>query len=101
MEFDITSLGLDMGIILGIIFIGQFVKKFLSKCNIPTKHKKWFIFMPLGLSLLAALVATRPLAVQDFFKNLIVYTGASSYIYNGRKLFLKEEIKDETKTKEV
>ena len=78
---DLMSFGADVGVVAGIIALSQIIKKL-----IPEKYKKYLVIVPLILYILISFVITQPLEIQTYFKNVIIYTGAASWIYNGRKI---------------
>ena len=67
MDFNIASFGVNLGIVLGIIFLSQMIKMILSKTKIENKIKKYYVLLPLVLSILGALASTTPLTIQKYF----------------------------------
>lgn len=90
MDLNLASLGADIGIVVGIIFLCQMIKRGFKGSKIEPKLKRFFVFLPLVLSTVAAAVVTKPMVLQDYFFNIILYTGTSSWLHNGKKLFLKQ-----------
>lgn len=77
----VERIGLDVGLVLGIIGITWLVKK-----NIP-QVKAWVVFIPLILGVVAAFAAT-PILVEGkiqvaaLTKSIFAYAGGASILYN-------------------
>ena len=84
MEFSLPAIGVNSGLVFGIIFLTQTLKS-LDKKN---KFKKFYIFLPLVLGVAAAFLTTKPLDVQGIVTNALVYTGVSAYFYKTGKNFI-------------
>jgi hypothetical protein len=77
-RMDLTSLGINAGIIVAIMGITEVAK---SQFDPAGKLARFYILLPTFLGLVAALVMTRPLEVQELAKNAILYVGAAVYLY--------------------
>ena len=82
---DFGSLGINTGLVAGIVAITQLLKK-LDK---ESKFKKYYILIPLIFGIGASFLITTPLAAKDVIVNAIIYAGVSGYIYKSGKLALK------------
>jgi hypothetical protein len=85
--FDITQLGLNVGVVLGILAITQVIKNIDTK----NKYKRFYVLIPLALSFLAGFAVTKPLEFQDFLNNVLMYVGGSVYLYSTKSIFKKEK----------
>lgn len=82
---DLLALGAKAGIIIGIVVLSQVVKSFLPKKKI---FKKLHLLLPLIFGFAGALATTKPMEWQALISNMIIYCGASSYIYKtGQTVF--------------
>ena len=92
------ALGVNGGLILGIIMLTEALKKLDKK----KRFKKFYIIIPLVLGIGAAFLMTEPLAFKDVSINAIVYAGVSGYFYKSGKLAIggiKHEKEDDTQDK--
>ncbi len=80
---DILTIGLNAGIIAGIIGLTEVIKKI-----IPVKLEGWVIIVPLLLGVAAAVGLTKPLEWQGVVVNAIIYAGASTYAWKLGKTIL-------------
>lgn len=88
---DLTSLGIDISILVAIVGIIELFKNKIDKEN---KFKKLYVFFPLILALIVSFFITEDFTIQEYFKNVFIYTGISSYSYDFIKAnFLKKEEK--------
>jgi hypothetical protein len=81
---DITTIGIDMAIVGGIIALCNVIKGFDS----TTKYKRFYPVLPLALGLLAAYFKTDPFAWKAFGLAGIIYVGTSSYMFQFGKTTL-------------
>lgn len=80
---DIMSIGLDLGVIAGIMGITEAVKRLDS----DNRLKRYYVLIPLFLGVVAALVTASPFALQAVGKQALIYVGVSTYLYTtGKKL---------------
>jgi hypothetical protein len=80
---DIMAIGLNLGVIAGIIGLTEVVKRV-----VPVKLEGWVIVVPLVLGILAAMGLTQPLEWQGVVVNAIIYAGASTYAWKLGKTIL-------------
>jgi Ca2+/Na+ antiporter len=83
---DFGSLGVNTGLVAGIVAVTQLLKK-LDK---ESKFKKYYILIPLILGIGASFLITDPLTIKDVIINSIIYAGVSGYFYKSGKLALEK-----------
>ena len=81
---DITTIGIDMAIVGGIIALANVIKGFDS----ANKFKRFYPVIPLALGLLAAYFKTDPFTWKTFGSAAIIYVGTSSYMFQFGKTTL-------------
>jgi hypothetical protein len=91
MDISLGDLGVNTGLIFVIIMITQFLK------NLDTKNKfsKFYVLIPLLLSVGISFLVTDPIKVQDIITNILVYAGVSAYFYKTGKTFIGEKNAEE------
>lgn len=75
---DISSLGLDISVLFSIVGMSEIIKTF----DVNKRYKKYYVFIPLFLSICISFFLTKPFDWLSLGKNAFVYTGISSYAYN-------------------
>jgi uncharacterized membrane protein len=81
----LTSLGVDAGLVLGIVLFSQGIK-YALKLNKNKAH--WFILVPMVLGIVAAYIRTSPHLLANIVKDTFAYGGSSAMVYMlGSKLF--------------
>jgi hypothetical protein len=78
---DLLQLGIDLGVIAGIIGLTQVVKSF----DKARKLERWYVLVPVVFGLGAAVALTSPLSVQGVARNGIAYAGVAALAYMARK----------------
>lgn len=76
---DLTNLGVDASILFAIVGISELIK---NKLDRKDKFKKFYVLLPLLISLIAGLFVSDPFTWQEYLRNVFIYTGISSYGYN-------------------
>ena len=74
---DFGSFGVDMGILVATVGISEYIKTF-DKEN---KLKRFYIFLPGVLSVIAGVIMTDPFTWQDMFVNVFKYFGIATFAY--------------------
>jgi hypothetical protein len=75
---DLTSLGLDALVLVGIIGISQGVKFALG---LHKNKAKWFIVVPMVLGAFAAVLRADPWTMANIVKQTLGYAGAAAMLY--------------------
>ena len=87
---DLTGLfaiGIDAGIVAGIVGVAQGIKYGFS-----LKNARWFIVVPLFLGLAAALVRAHPWTLTQIVGDMFKYGGAACIAYMlGSKILGKDK----------
>jgi uncharacterized membrane protein HdeD (DUF308 family) len=74
---DFANLGLNLGVVAGIIGITRVVTTF----DKDSKLARWYPLIPAVLSIAAAAFLTSPWAWGEYGKNVIIYVGSATYLY--------------------
>lgn len=78
---DILDLGVNMGVVGGIIAMSNWVKGF----DLEGKYARFYPLIPFALGIVAALFKTVPMSWQGVGENALIYAGISSYIFKAGK----------------
>jgi len=75
---DLTSLGLDALVLLGIIGVSQGIK---YAFGLHKNKAQWFIVVPMSLGVVAALLRADPWVLANVVKQTFGYAGAAAMLY--------------------
>jgi hypothetical protein len=90
---DLGSLGVNVSVLIAIVGIAEYVKNQLDTKN---RFKKYYVVLPLILSVIAAIFITEPLQWQSYLQNVFIYAGISAYGYD----FIVKKLKNAKKKAE-
>jgi|ETNvirnome_6_100_1030635.scaffolds.fasta_scaffold04479_2 Ca2+/Na+ antiporter len=90
---DLSSIGINSALIVGIVSITELIKTLDKK----SKFKKYYILVPLILGAAASFLITKPLVTTDVIVNAIIYAGVSGFMYKSGKLALTKKGKNNGK----
>jgi len=89
--FSFESLGVSIAYLVAIVSVTETIKKVDKKKLL----KKFYVWVPLLLSLIISLIITEPFSLKVFALTALTYVGLSSYGYTFIKknldVFLKKD----------